>query len=356
MKDALQKTFIELIAIPEVYPNESDIIDYIESRYKNTNVQIVRDSFNNVILKVAGGGKPLMLSTHMDVPEPNPNVEFSIDNNIIKSNGKSILGADPKSGLAILLELLTYITINDINTRPIEFVLTRGEEAGLIGAQHLDFSLLNSKEGIVLDEDGGAQNIIYKAPGYYQFDFNIIGKTAHAVYWRDGNNVLLPFSKFVAANSLGELSHDVTFNIGMLKSGTARNSVPGTLQCKAELRSFDSELLVSEGEMLERNLEKICKTYRCNVSFESGLQFKGFEIDVDSQGIITQVKDVMISQNIKPNIYETYGGSDANIFNAKGIETITLGSGYYNAHAYDEFVNLAEMEEIFSVLLRLVSN
>lgn len=353
IKKRLLKTFLELIKIDEIYPQEKEIVSYVLEWFKKLKIPTRRDSFGNIIAYLKGRGSPLMLNTHLDIPENVHNLDFKIEGHIIRATGKSILGADPKSGLAVLLELAKYVKENNFKTYPVEFVFTLGEEAGLLGALNLDYSLINSKMGLVIDEDGPCTNVVIRAPGYYRLDVEFIGKTVHPRDWKMGNNALETACKAVSLLKQGEIVKGVTFNVGILQGGTARNSVPGKAILKAELRSFDDQKLIKQAKKIETIFKVISKKRRTEVRINGQLEFKSYCLSKNHK-LFRLLEKTYKKMELKPNYYETFGGSDANIFNSKGIVTVPIGSAYYCAHQYTEYVDVLEMEKLFSFLLNFI--
>ena len=353
LKDNLKKTFLETIHIDEIYEEEDKIITYTQDFLKSIGITSKLDSFRNIIAYRDGVGESVLLNTHLDTPENVPNLEYTIKGDIIRSTGKSILGADPKSGLAVLLELARYLQENKIKTCPIELVFTRGEETGLYGALNLDYSLLKSKTGLVLDEDGPCTNLVIKAPGFYRLDAKIIGKIVHPRDWKDGINALEIAAKALSKFKQGEIVKGVTCNVGMLKAGTARNTVPGIVELKAELRSFDMKKLKEQGKRVESILKAEAKKKGAKVEIDSTVEFESYTLD-KSHPLFKKLKACYKALKLKPNYYPTFGGSDANVINSHGIRVVPMGSGYYLAHQYTEYVNLAEMEELTMLLLEFV--
>ena len=89
----------------------------------------------------------------MDVVPPGTHVKPVREGERIRSDGTTILGGDDKSGLAIILEVLRTLAERDVPHGAIEVAFTICEEVGLLGAKHLDFGALESKEAIVLDSN-----------------------------------------------------------------------------------------------------------------------------------------------------------------------------------------------------------
>lgn len=353
-KNALRKTLLELIAINEVYPDEKEVLRYAEGRLDKAGIAWQEDKFHNIIAKIPGTGDPLLLSTHVDIPEPVPNLKYLEEGDIIKANGSGILGVDPKAGLAVLLEFAEEVAKQDRTTHvPLEFVLTRGEEAGLRGAINLDYSLLRSKMGLVFDEDGPVTQVVSRAPTYVRIDATFHGKAVHPREPEKGINALVAACEAVLAIPPGYSTKGVTWNVGLFEAGTARNTVPGKAVLAGELRSYDTDLVASEGKRVEKTWKETAKKYGAICELDPLVEFEGFSMDKDSP-LLKKIEETLDSMNLKGNYYATFGGSDANVFNAHGITSVAVGSGYYNAHQYTEYVNLQDMLDIGRFLKRFI--
>jgi len=171
------------------------------------------------------------------------------------------LGADPKTGLAVIIELACDLATSDKIHVPVEIFLTRGEEKGLLGAINADYSLLTAKIGFVLDEDGPVNRLTIKAPGYMRFDASFIGKVVHTREPEKGINALQMFCHAMHDMPWGHICDGVTWNIGKFSAGTARNSVPGNASVHAELRSFDTKKLCEEAQRIEDIFCATAKSY-----------------------------------------------------------------------------------------------
>ncbi len=349
-KSALQNTFVELMHIDEIYPNEDKVISYTMQRLEQAGVSCELDSFRNIVAKIPGIGEPVMLSSHLDIPEPLPNPDYTINGDVIRSNGTGILGADPKTGLAILIEFLAHMVNQDHSTHaPIEALLTRGEETGLYGALNADYSKITAKIGLVLDEDGPVTQVVTQAPAFVRIDATCIGKVVHPREPELGVNALHTMCDALMKLPWGYSTEGVTWNVGMFQSGTARNSVPGTATIKAELRSYDTAKVVAEGERVEKTLRETAIAHGAEMEIERVMEFEGYNLTKDHT-LFTRLEKTFATMQLAPNYFQTFGGSDANVFNAKGIRCVPIGSGYYNAHQYTEEAHMDDMLQISDFL------
>lgn len=356
IQQRLKQTFIDLMKIDGIYPYEQKVIEYVKSRFSQFSIPLTEDSFGNLIIYIPGTGEPVMYSTHLDIPEPAPNVKWIEEGTRLTSDGSGILGADPKTGLAILIEYtIDAFQKNSNEQRSVEIVLTRGEETGLLGAINLDYSKVTSKMGLVLDEDGPVTQVVTQAPAYVRIDANFLGKIVHPREPELGINALRVATEALHQLPWGYARDGVTWNVGLFQSGTARNSVPGSASFKAELRSYNTQHAVEEGERVERVCQAAADKHQAKLKLERVLEFEGYELKRDHT-LFQRLENVFQLMNLKPNYFSTFGGSDANVFNAHGIRTVPIGSGYYNAHQYTEAADVADMAQIYEFLIRFAAH
>ncbi len=283
LKPRLLQTFLDTIKINEIFRQEKDIIDYVIKYSQNYGAQCEQDNFGNVICRYSGHGESILLNTHLDIPEPAENIEYTIEGDIVRSKGKTILGADPKSGLALLLGLMWYIEENNIKTSPIEFVFTLGEEADLISALNLDYSKLKSKTGMVIGEDGHPTNLVTGVVGMYNVSVVVKGKIAYSRDWKDGINAIEHVAYIISLLKQGKIIQGVTFNIGVLNVGTAVNSVAGQATFEAELRSFDMKLMEKAVQNIERTIMPYAEDQNLAVVFNKRNIFSSYKLKKDHE-------------------------------------------------------------------------
>lgn len=354
LKQRIRQTLIELLRIDGIYPHEDNVIAYVERRLSEAGVPWQEDGFRNIVAKIPGQGESILLSTHLDIPEPQPDVRFIEEGDIIRSDGSGILGVDPKTGLAILIELLIDSVNTDHTTHaPIEVLLTRGEETGLLGAQAADYSLLSAKIGLVLDEDGPVTQVVTQAPAFVKLDLTCHGKIVHPREPENGINALNALTAAMTQIPCGYSTDGVTWNIGIMSAGTARNSVPGKASFNAELRSYDTQLVVSEAKRISETFSKTIESFGARCEIENVLEFEGYRLDQEHP-LFRRLKNVFSEMSLQPNYFSTFGGSDANIFNSHGIRCVPIGSGYYNAHQYTEYADISVMVEIYDFIRRFL--
>lgn len=170
--------FEELAKIPSPSLGEAQVAKKIMEYTYNNGINAYLDDYQNVIIKIPSNcknKKPLLLSAHMDVVgNSSPiNICYSDDKKIIKTDGTRTLGADDKAGIAVALNLAIYLAKNpDIKHGGLEIVLTRDEETGMTGINHVNFEELESSNVLVLDSDS-LGNFEIAGAGYTKIDIKV---------------------------------------------------------------------------------------------------------------------------------------------------------------------------------------
>lgn len=238
MNKQLVEQFMTLVKIDSATGDEDEITTYLLNWFKKRNIFVKKDTYGNIYAQIPGNKLPLFFSAHMDTVEPGKNIKPIIHNGYISSDGSTILGGDNKAALAAMLCAADHFIQSKIDHREIEFIFTRSEEVGNYGAIHFDYRLLHAKTGFCFDSGNPVGTIIQASPFYERFDITVKGKAAHASRPYDANNVLYFLSSFLREVTLGKLDDDSIINIGVIQGGDVRNTIPGELIIKGEIRSF----------------------------------------------------------------------------------------------------------------------
>lgn len=147
--------FCELTQIPSPSLKEEKVIEWIIKFCDNNKIAVRKDSYNNLYISVPATDntkEPIMISAHMDVVGDDSPIEPKFDGQFIKANGRT-LGADDKVGVACGLMLAKEVAQMTTPHGLLEVTLTRDEETGMSGAEHLEFEQMKSKYVLVCDAD-----------------------------------------------------------------------------------------------------------------------------------------------------------------------------------------------------------
>ena len=370
-RERLAETFKLLAEIDSISKEEGILAGKIkeilvsmgaETLVDNAGERIGGDT-GNLIAKFKGNAKapPLLLNAHMDTVEPGRGVTAVLKNGTFTSDGSTILGADDKSAIAILLETLYILKENNITHGPLEVVFTVCEEIGLLGAKHLDFSLLTATYGFAVDATD-TEGIVTRAPSANHLEFEIHGKDAHAgAAPEKGINAILLAGKAIADLELGRIDHETTCNIGIIEGGIATNIIPNLVTVKGEARSHNEDKLNEVTDRIAASFKKVIEEYKGkdtddelpSVDIRIKKDFSRTDIPLDHPVVVLANRAAEnLSRKMKTKT--SGGGADANVFFEKGILTGVLGTGMRDMHTVRESVNLDDMIRTVELLLEII--
>jgi len=354
-KERVVEDFMRLVKIDSPSLHEREIADYLKQKLSELGLDVMEDGAGraignscddqtgNLIATMHGtlsDVPSIMFCAHMDTVEPGRGVKPVIRDNVIYSDGTTILGGDDKAGIAAIVEMIQVLKEQNIAHGDIEVVFTVAEEGGLRGSKNLDYKLLKSKVGFVLDCDGPAGTIITKAPSQYRIKSTIIGKAAHAgISPEEGVNAIYVASKAISKMKLGRLDSETTANIGVISGGGATNIIPDMVNIEGETRSIDPEKLEKQTDQIVKILETTAQKMGARAVIEKDLLYPRLYLEESSQAVAVAVQ---AAKNLgqKPVLVSTGGGSDANILNGFGISTANLGIGMSKVHSTEEFISV----------------
>jgi len=367
----LAETFKFLVQIDSVSKEEgviaNEIKKILESLGAETFVDNAGDKIGgnsgNLIAKFKGNTQvpPLLLNAHMDTVEPGRGVSAVLENGTFTSDGTTILGADDKSAIAILLETLNILKENNLQYGPLELVFTVCEEIGLQGAKHLDLSAVTATYGFALDSTD-TEGIVTRAPSANHLEFTIHGKDAHAgAAPEKGINAISLASKAIANLELGRIDQETTCNIGIIEGGIATNIVPSLVKVKGEVRSHNEEKLNKITNKIVFSFNEVIENYK---KINPNDELPRVEINIGKDFARTHIPDdhpvIKLATRAAENLGRkmvtktTGGGADANIFFEKGIYTGVLGTGMRDMHTVRESVKLDDMVRTAELLLEII--
>ena len=367
----LAQTFQALIQCDSVSRAEGRFAALLQKRLEGLGVATCFDQSasqtgsdtGNLIGHLAGAisKKPLLFSAHMDTVEPGRGIQPVFKNGYFTSAGDTILGADDKSAIAILLEVLTALKASDQPLAPIDLVFSTCEEIGLLGAKYLDFDLITAKMGYVLDARD-PDRLINRAPSANRLHLKILGKEAHAgASPEKGVNAIFVASRAIAKVGWGRLDDETTRNIGTVRGGVATNIVPSRVTIDAEVRSHDEKKLDRATEQVVRIFQDTVDAHPPNplngaaarLEYRVEPDFKRTHIPEDHP-VVALADQAARGLGRRIRTHAAGGGSDANVFFQKDIVAGVLGTGMQSPHTQDERIALADMVKACELVLEII--
>jgi tripeptide aminopeptidase len=363
----LVESFMQLVKIDSVSKEEKEVADFLVRELEDLGLEVRVDqagekvgaNSGNVIALLKGNIKnaiPVMFSAHMDTVVPGKNINPFCDGEKIVSDGKTILGADDKAAIAALLESLYIIKEENIRHGDIEIIFSICEEIGLLGAKNLDISDLKARMVFVLDSGRETEEIINTAPSQNSLEIIIYGKAAHAgAYPEEGINAIQVAGFALSRMELGRIDEETTANIGIIFGGEATNIIPDKVTLKGEVRSRNEGKLEKYTGQLQKIVEDTAQEFNAKAEIKINREYNGYILSMNNQALKTAMKAVR-DMGLTPLSYPSGGGSDANIFNKKGLPSVNLGIGMKRVHTTDEYVSLKALKNTVQYVLSIIKN
>lgn len=361
----LIESFMELVRMDSISREEKNIADFLIEKLENLGLEVIVDqagekagaNSGNIIAKLNGNTKvatPIMFAAHMDTVVPGKNINPLREGEKIISTGETILGADDKAGIAAILEALHLIRENNILYGDIEILFTICEEVGLCGAKNLDVSQLKAQIGFILDAGGQVGQIIISAPSQNSLDFTIRGKSAHAgTNPEEGINAIQVAGVALSRMKLGRIDEETTANIGIISGGKATNIIPDEVILKGEVRSRNEGKLEKYTKELRKITEDTAQEFKARAEVKINREYHCYNLSPDDQVVKIArkaAKDIGLQSLLRPS----GGGSDANVFNKKGLPSVVLAVGMEKVHTIEEYILIKELKNATEYILSII--
>jgi tripeptide aminopeptidase len=364
-QDRLVNEFLELVQIDSETRDESRISKVLKQKFEDLGVEVIEDdakektehAAGNLICTLKGnkdGVDPIYFTSHMDTVFPGKGVKPSIKDGVIVTDGTTILGADDKAGLAAMFESIRVLKEKNVSHGDIQFIITVGEESGLVGAKVLDPKLIKAKMGFALDSDGKVGNVIVAAPTQAKVKATIYGKTAHAgVAPEKGVSAITIAAKAIAKMPLGRIDHETTANIGRFEGGQATNIVCDRVDILAEARSLINEKMEEQASKMKAAFETVAADMGGSADVKIQVMYPGFKF-AEGDEVVEIAKKAATKIGRPTEILTSGGGSDANIIAGFGIPTVNLAVGYEEIHTTNEKMPIEELVKLSEMVVAII--
>jgi tripeptide aminopeptidase len=359
--------FTELAALPSPPGEERAVADAVATYLRDLALEVEEDAagekvgstMGNLLCRVEphgtnGGGVAVFLCAHLDTVPPQGPLEPVVEEGVVRNAGGTILGADNKAAVAVMLEAVRRVVAEGRPHAGIELVFTPKEEVGLLGAAAFDHTRLRASVGYVFDQAAPIGEVVLGAPTATSLLARFHGRAAHAgMYPEEGRSAIAAAARAIADFRLGRLDGDTTANVGSIEGGTARNIVPEWCTLTAEARSHDDRKLADVVQEMLDAIAFAASVEECEVETEVETSYRGYRFRRDEQAVSLAAR-ALSQAGYEPTYALSGGGADANVFNERGLACVNLANGMAQIHTPDEHIAVADLDGMVDVTLALV--
>src|SRR3954464_5197309 len=184
----LNDTFAELCAIRSPFGRERAVADRVAEELRSLGLEVEEDDAGqeiggdagNLLARLPGRSeRSVLLCAHLDTVPDGGEVEPVLVDGAWQSAGETILGADNKATVAVLLALAHRAAVEGTPVG-VELVFTVGEENGLQGAKAFDVTKLRSEPALLYAHASPIGEILVPSPTFYRLQATFRGQAAHA--------------------------------------------------------------------------------------------------------------------------------------------------------------------------------
>ncbi len=272
---------------------------------------------------------------------------------LITADGNTLLGADDKSGIAIIMTLAEYLTTHDVPHSAIAIAFTPDEEIGR-GSDHFDVERFNCAFAYTID--GGAENELqYENFNAASAKVEFFGTNVHPGSAKD----IMVNASLLATQFLSALPNERPDNTEGREGFYHLTSMEGDVNhatLSFIIRDHDSTLFEKRKEVMQRIAHDINKNYKENrVSVTIKDSYKNMLTILQSD--MTPVKlarKAMQLLGIVPDESPIRGGTDGASLSFKGLPTPNLGTGGYAFHGPYEHITAEGMDTALNTAINII--
>ncbi len=311
------------------------------------------------ILHVNYSGAPIILPDDPNQvlkTEDHPYLLKKIGDDLITASGGTLLGADDKAGVSIIMELAAYLMAHpEVKHGPIRILFTPDEEVGR-GVEQLDMQKLNADFGYTLD--GGPLGDIEDET--FSADAATVifhGVSAHPGYAKGKMvNAIKLASEFIAALPKDKWSPETTSHREGFVHPTAIEGGLEKASVQLILRDHDTQLLETYPQILKALAQQTVASYP-GARFELSVQeqYRNMkEVLVTVPFVSDYAEQAMRNAGLNPKRAIIRGGTDGSRLSFMGLPCPNIFTGEMAIHSKLEYVSVQDMEKAIDTLVELV--
>ena len=303
-------------------------------------------------------GKDIVLpndKTQIIKVSEHPSLLKQVGNDIITTDGTTLLGADNKAGVAEIMDAAHHLMKHpEIKHGAIKILFTPDEEIGR-GADKADLKKLGADYGYTIDgeELGHIENETFSADGV---TITIYGVSTHPGFAKDKMESAIKIAgEIVAALPKDKLSPESTEK----KEGFVHPvSISGgieTTTLQFIIRAFEEEELKTQEDFLKGLAEGIIKKYpNSRFDFVVKEQYRNMRQVLDKNPeIVNNALEAIRRSGVEPVLSSIRGGTDGSRFSYMGLPCPNIFAGEHAFHSKHEWVSVQDMQKAVETIVNL---
>lgn len=285
-----------------------------------------------------------------------PALAEQIGNDIITTDGTTLLGADNKAGVAEIMDATNYLMQHpEIKHGKIRLLFTPDEEIGR-GADKVNIKKLGADFGYTMDGEtlGHIENETFSADGV---SIKIFGFPTHPGFAKDKMQHAIKIAAEIVNRIPKNKTPETTEKKEPFMHPVAINGGLEMVEIKWIIRAFDTATLHS----LEKELEEITKSVlanygKCSYEFKVSEQYRNMKDVLDScPQVVDYAMEAIKRTGVKPILSSIRGGTDGSRLSFMGLPCPNIYAGEHAFHSKQEWVSVHDMEKATQTIVHLAA-
>lgn len=284
-----------------------------------------------------------------------PHLKNHIGHDLVVTDGNTLLGADDKAGIAIIMSALEYLVNHpEIKHHNLSIAFTCDEEIGQ-GPDHFDLKKMDADYAFTID--GSEINIVdFENFNAHGVNVKIKGVSVHPGEGKGALiNAVLLLNEFINKFPADETPYDAGEDDGYWHINNVQGS-SDEIEMDMITRDFDMEKLNKRADDIRRYADEIQAKYpKAEIKVSIRTQYENMKPFVDKDPRAVDIaKAAIIKNGLTPKSSKIRGGTDGATFSKMGLITPNLGTGSYNHHGRYEYLDIQEFEKMIDIVLDIM--
>ncbi|MBP9005745.1 MAG: peptidase T [Candidatus Marinimicrobia bacterium] len=337
--EAARVPVIGLLAHLDTSPEVSgkDVKPIIHQNYRGGDIKLPGDP--NVIIRQS----------------ENPILAEKIGEDIVTSDGTTLLGADDKAGIAEIMSFLSYLQKHpDIKHGTLRIAFTPDEEVGA-GTDHFDVKIFGADFAYTVDGEtvGEIEIETFNASAGI---FTVHGINVHPGYAKGKMVNAIPIAAEIVRLIDREPSPATTEKReGYLHPYVIEGGVE-KVTLRVLLRDFDADGIRAKSVRLNEIRDQVASQFpRARIELEVKESYKNMYVKLaENPKVIEYALEATRRAGIQPKTQIIRGGTDGAKLCFMGLPTPNIFTGGHNFHSKQEWISVQDMEKTVATLVNLV--
>jgi len=323
----------------------------------DTSPDMTADNVKPIVIRNYSG-KDIILNLEKNIvlsPNDFPELLRYVGQDLITTDGNTLLGADDKAGIAEIMQMAQYISENpEFRHGPIKIAFNPDEEIGR-GADLFNIKKFGADFAYTVD-GGGIGELEFENFNAAHAKISIVGKNVHPGDAKHKMvNAILVLNRIIGSLPIEETPRYTEGYQGFYH----------LLHAKGTVEEAQAELLIRDHNMQKFN-EKKNRLYQTIEALNTEFGKEHITIEIKDQylnmrekiepfyHIVDTAKQAMEEVGVTPNIKPIRGGTDGAKLSYMGLPTPNLFNGGHNYHSRFEFIPIQSMDKAVDTLLKIV--